>query len=47
MNEPVKKISIPAQKAKRNWAIMIALLLFVAIIYGVTIVKIHINGNAS
>lgn len=44
MTEPTVKISYPLAKQKRNWAIGIGLILFVVIVYVVTLVKINIHG---
>lgn len=35
-----EKTAIPSQKKRRNWAVLAVLLLFVAVVYGVTMVKI-------
>ncbi|HVY12434.1 MAG TPA: hypothetical protein VHB73_02595 [Alphaproteobacteria bacterium] len=36
---------LPPQKKRRNLAVLLALLLFVAVVYGVTIVKIHLGAG--
>jgi hypothetical protein len=46
MTDPIVKITIPAPRAKRNFAIGLGLIAFVAIIYVVTLVKLNIHGGS-
>lgn len=39
------KSDLPLEKKRRNLALLIGLLCFVAIIYGVTIIKMNIFGK--
>lgn len=39
-----KPAPLPPEKKRRNMALLMALLLFAAVIYGVTIIRIHVTG---
>ena len=39
-----QKSPLTPEKKRRNLALLAALLLFVAIVYGVTIVRVHLTG---
>lgn len=36
----LKKVELSPEKKRRNWAVLAGLVIFVALVYGITIVKI-------
>ncbi len=40
MNQPVNDNEVKRRRARRNWAVFAALVLFIVLVYGVTMVKI-------
>jgi hypothetical protein len=44
-NSPPTKDKQQARRRQRNWAVFIALLVFVLLVYAVTIVKIKMGGG--